>query len=331
MKIDIFPHIMPPEYVTALEDKVPPNVFLPYHNVHKIFPALTDLKQRFVMMDKCPDVVQVLTLSIPFIERVMDQKTAVELAKLGNDCLAELVDKYPDRFIGAIGSLPMNDLDAAMDELDRTVNELKFKGIQICTDINGKPLDAPEFMPLYDKMVSYDLPILLHPTRSRENPDYDTEDISLYRLHHMFGWPYDTSAAMIRLVMSKVLQNYPKIKFITHHCGAMIPFFDKRITTFLSDPAGIHETGDLDKSPIAYLKMFYADTALSGGVAGLMCGYSFFGADHILFGTDMPYGSRGDFMVLEEVIKAIEQMNIPDDEKEKIFSGNAISLFHLKV
>ena len=67
MKIDIFPHIMPPEYIAALEEKLLPNVFMPYHNVHKIFPALADLKQRFIMMDKFHDVVQVLTLSISFV------------------------------------------------------------------------------------------------------------------------------------------------------------------------------------------------------------------------------------------------------------------------
>jgi aminocarboxymuconate-semialdehyde decarboxylase len=262
-----------------------------------------------------------------------EPKTAIELAKIGNDELAELVAKYPDRFIAAIGNLPMNDMDAALGELDRIVNELNFRGIQICTDINGKALDAPEFMPLYEKMEKYDLPILLHPARPASIPDYTTESTSKYKIHHIIGWPYDTSAAMIRLVLSHVLLKYPNIKFVTHHCGAMIPYFGKRILTFLNDPDMKYCTQELKKPPLEYFKMFYADTAVSGSTPALMCGYAFFGADHILFGTDMPYGtaSHKSRSLVDETIESIEQMDIKGAEKEKIFSGNAVKLLRLKV
>lgn len=166
--------------------------------MQEIFPALTDLESRFTIMDEHEDVVQALTFTLTFGETVAEPKVAIELAELGNNELAELVKKYPDRFVAAIGNLPMNDIDAALDELDRIVNELHFRRIQICTDINGKPIDSPEFMPLYEKMEKYDLPILLHPSRPETTTAYTTEaeDSSKYKIYHIYGWPYDTSAAV---------------------------------------------------------------------------------------------------------------------------------------
>jgi aminocarboxymuconate-semialdehyde decarboxylase len=94
---------------------------------------------------------------MPPVERVAGPEKAVELAKLANDGMAELVLKYPERFVAAIGCLPMNDMDAALEEADRAINDLRFRGIQIASSINKKPLDSPEFLPLYEKMHQYDL------------------------------------------------------------------------------------------------------------------------------------------------------------------------------
>lgn len=336
MKIDIFPHILPFKYKEALVKRLLPAAYQPYQVMQEAFPTLTNLENRFRIMDKHEDLVQVLTLTLPFVERIAEPKDAIELAKLGNDELAELVEKYPDRFVAAIGSLPMNDIDAALDELDRVVNGLHFRGIQICTTINGKPLDAPEFMPLYEKMEKYNLPILLHPARLDTPPDYTSEDTSKYEIFTIFGWPYETSAAMTRLVFGHVLQKYPNIRFITHHCGAMIPYFEQRISSFynyreMRGKGRWDYTRGLTKSPIEYFKMFYADTALNGSTPGLMCGYAFFSADHILFGTDMPYDSQNGHLIVRETIKSIEQMDISDSEKKKIFEDNARKLLRLPI
>jgi predicted TIM-barrel fold metal-dependent hydrolase len=330
MKIDIFAHILPIKYRDALDRKLPPAAFQGFQATYKPFPAITDMDIRFKIMDRQDSYMQVLTLTVPFLETVTEPKVTAELVKMGNDEMAEVVAKYPDRFIAAAGNLPMNNLSAALDELDRVITKLHFKGIQLCTDINGKPLDSPEFMPFFEKMQQYDLPILLHPARTPKVPDYATEETSQYKIHHIFGWPYDTSVAMVRLVLSHVLERYPRIKFITHHLGAMIPFFDKRLLSFLRGRDMETHTKGLSKPPLDYFKMFYGDTALQGSTAGLMCGYAFFGAEHIVFGTDMPYGSyTGDRTVVEETIESIEQMNISAAEKNKIFNENAAKLLNL--
>ena len=217
---------------------------------------------------------------------------------MGNDGMAELVQQYPDRFISAVASLPMNDIEASLKEIDRTIKELKFRGIQIFTHINDKPLDSPEYLPIFEKMSQYNLPILIHPRAGITNADYKTETQSKYLNVGTFGWPYETSVAMARIVYSGILEKYPNLKIITHHAGAMVPFLEQRIIG-LQDSAETlrkenHKLG-LSKAPIEYFKMFYADTALYGSTPGLMCSYAFFGADHMLFGTDMPFdgGNRG--------------------------------------
>lgn len=330
IKIDIYPHIMPIRYKEALYEKALHPFYL--EEVDNATPTLFDLTNRFRIMGKYEWLTQVLTLASPPVEQVVGPKDAMELSKLANDELAELVTKYPDKFIAAAACLPMNDIDAALDEVDRAIKELNFRGVQIYTPINGKPLDSPEFMPLYEKMSEYDLPIWIHPARGRNTPDYVTEAHSRYWIFSIFGWPYETTAAMTRLVFSGILEKYPNLKFITHHCGGMVPYFEQRIVEAY-DYAEVCLQAKYKRAltgpPIEYFRKFYADTAIYGNTPGLMCAYSFFGAEHLLFGTDMPYDSEGGDRYIRQTISSIERMNIPKEEKTMIFEGNAKRLLHL--
>jgi len=214
-KIDIFTHISPAKYDQALYKKAK-------HTVHKELnataPALVDLEARFQIMDKFEGLKQVLTIVQPSLETVVDVRDAIELSKLANDEMAELVAKYPERFVAAVACLPMNNMDAALREADRAIQVLNFKGVQIHTPIGAKPIDRPELMSLYDFMSKMELPIWIHPTREPSIPDYADEDESKYDLFRSIGWPYETSKAMARLVFSGVFDKYPNLKFIIHHC-----------------------------------------------------------------------------------------------------------------
>jgi predicted TIM-barrel fold metal-dependent hydrolase len=338
MKIDVFPHIIPIKYKEALYKTTMANGGSHgRREVDKIetIPSLFDLDVRFRIMDKYEGLLQVLTIGAPGVEDIASPEDAVDLAKIANDGMAELVTKYPDKFVGAVASLPMNNVDAALKEVDRAITELGFRGVQIYSDINGKPLDSPEFMPLYERMAYFNLPILIHPETKAadEVPDYPNETESKYLTHVNFRWPYRTTLAMTRLALSGVFEKYPDLKIITHHCGAMVPFFGERIrTSFLAfEKFGIPVKfgHHLTKRPVDYYRMFYADTATNGSTPALMCGYAFFGADHMLFGTDMPYDAQLGDLFIREGIRAIEQMDIPDSEKTKIFSGNAKDIFRL--
>ena len=320
-KIDVFSHILPPRTKEVLFRKARSCNYIDTDNTR---PALFDLDRRFRAMDRFEGLRQVLTLGLPPLEYVLSPVDAADLARMGNDEMAELVDKYPDRFVAAVAGLPLNDIDASLREAERAVVGLKFKGIQIFSSINGKPLDRDEFTGLYEMMNGFDLPIWIHPARDKSVPDYPDETYSKFTLFTAFGWPYETSLAMARLVFSGVLEKFPALKFITHHCGAMLPFFSKRVLLVREGPEPGKGT-PLTRPPLEYFKKFYADTVLGGSTAALMCGYAFFGADHLLFGSDYPYpgGPEHGDVALEEVIRSVEMMDITREEKTGIFSKNA--------
>ena len=325
-KIDLFCHVMPQKYKEALLKKASrPSYYL--DNTRGL-PALSDLDIRFKAMDKYAGYRQVLSLGAPPVELVLSPKDAVDLSRMANDEMAELVNKYPDRFVAALAGLPMNDVDASMREIERTMKGLNFKGVQICSSVNRKPLDRPEFLAIYEKLSEYDMPLFLHPVRDRDVPDYPDEKLAKYSAYIQFGWPYETTMAMSRLVLSGIMEKYPNLKVVVHHCGAMLPFFAKRAALGVPEPGGVM---NLTRPPLEYYKKFYGDTVLGGNTPALMCGYAFFGADHMVFGSDYPYPggvARADF-ALGEVIKSVEDMNISDEEKVKIFSKNTRQLLKL--
>ena len=146
-------------------------------------------------MDKFEGLVHLLTIAGPNVESITTPQDAGELARMANDEMAELVLKHPDRFVGAVACLPMNDVEAALKEADRAIKDLSFRGVEIFTDINGKPVDSQEFLPLFEKMESYNLPVLLHPRRENLRVDYPGEKLSKYLVYTNFGWPYETSVA----------------------------------------------------------------------------------------------------------------------------------------
>jgi predicted TIM-barrel fold metal-dependent hydrolase len=333
MKIDVFNHIIPEKYKKALFKVMASDAYT--RRLIEAFPTLTDLDVRFRIIDKYDGLLQVITTGAPPPEDIADPGDTVELARIANDEMAELVLKYPDRFPAAVACLPMNDMDATLKEMDRSITELGFRGVQIHSDINGKPLDSPEFAPLFEKMAAYNLPILLHPEiRTNQVPDYPGEPESYHMIHIIFGWPYRTTVAMTRLAMSGIFEKFPTLKIITHHCGAMVPFFEQRINVgYMSHQSrmGFKHAPVLTKRPLEYFRMFYGDTALYGSLAGLTCGYAFFGAEHMLFATDMPYDPQLGDIYTRETIRAIDGMDIPESEKKKIYEDNAKELMRLPV
>ncbi|MFC1910101.1 amidohydrolase family protein [Chloroflexota bacterium] len=331
LKIDAYAHIVPPKYREALH-KVAPEL----HD-KQVVPCLPlyDLDARFRIMDKYEPIRQVLTLGRIPTEHIARPAKAAELARIANDEMAELVDKHRDRFAGALTTLAMNNMDEALKETDRTIKDLKFRGVYLHTPVDEKPLDAPEFMPLYEKMSQYDLPIVIHPMRRLTHPDFLSEKESKYNLFSMFGWPYDTTVAMARLVFSGIMEKYPNLKIVTHHLGGMVPFYSERIRQFTQ----LFENGregikwpDRRKECIEYFKMFYADTAIYGNTPALMLGLDFFGPDHIIFGIDFPLGDveNGD-RNYRQTINAIEAMAISDEDKKKIYEDNARKLMRLPI
>ena len=335
MKIDVFPHIFPERFFERMCRIVSLSQYMQKRT--RAIPVLTDLDLRFRIMDRFEGYVQVLTLCSPPIEALAGPEPAAELARIANDGMAELVVRHPDRFPGFVASLPMNHPDAAVSEIDRAIGELGATGVQIFSNVNGAPLDAPEYRPIFARMAAHRLPIWVHPARPPSVPDYQGETRSRYDIWWAFGWPYETTAAMARLVFDGLFDRHPELAIITHHMGAMIPHFEGRagygldqLGTRTDDPDDLAAKGRLTRRPVDYFRMFYGDTALFGAAHAMECGLAFFGADHVLFGTDMPFDPERGPGFIRETIAAMERMRMTPEDKAKIYEGNARRLLRLK-
>ena len=323
-KIDAFAHILPPAYAGRLESLTSgPDVsqrILGYRPWIREDPALTDLDARWRTMDPFGDYRQVLTLAVPPLEELGGPAAALDLARAANDELAGLVRDHPDRFAGFSAALPMNDIDAAAGELDRAMTSLGALGTQVHSNVSGAPLDQPRFTPIFDTAARHGGALWIHPTRSPAWPDYPAENRSEYGIWWSLGWPYETSVCMARLVYSGFFDTYPGLPVITHHAGAMVPHFAGRLASPLEDPARDGVVARLSAAPVDHFRRFYADTAMFGATHAVRCAVEFFGADHVLFGTDMPLGGP---TVVGDTIADIEALGLPEADAAAIFGENA--------
>jgi len=327
MKIDCFTHVMPANFYRQLKAAMTGPDYL--SGMIESMPELADMDRRIAIMDELGVDRQVITLSSPPLEvAIGDPDLAAELAVVANDEIAQMAGKRPDRFI-PVGIVAMNNPDAMVREAQRCLTELGMKGMLIYTSAKGKPLDLPEFKPFFELMAAQDAPIWLHPARGGGQADYVGEDTSKYWIWQVFGWPYETTAAMTRLVFDGLFDRHPDIKIITHHAGAMLPFFDKRVE-WVYDRQGLPELDrareKLQRKPSDYFRMFYNDTALMGSIAGMQASYAFSVAGRLLFATDTPFDGMGGEGFTADTLKSIEAMPIPPAEREAIYSGNLLQM-----
>ncbi len=289
-----------------------------------------------MLLDPFGDYRQVLSLANPPIEHLAGPDRTPELARRANDGLAELCRKHPDRFPAFIASLPMNHVEACLAEIDRAILTMGARGVQVFTNMLGKPLSAPEFRPIFRRMAQHDLPVWIHPIRGPNFPDYAGETASESEIWFTFGWPYETTAAVTRLIYSGIYDELPGLKIVTHHMGGMVPYYAGKIGLGFSqiffgtserNPAA--EQAGLKRKPVEYYKLLYADTALNGNIAATACGHAFFGTDHCLFATDAPFDAEAGRALIAGTIEAVGALAAPKVAIERIRAGNAQALLRL--
>jgi uncharacterized protein len=331
MIIDIYTHILPDAFFREMSRVSPKleNIGARLRGVKKLF----DLDLRFAEMDTLGDYRQIISLPNPPLEEIAGGETAQKLARVANDAMADLCARHPKRFPAFVAAVSLDDVEAALKEAERAIGELGARGIQIFTNISGSPLDEPRFAPVFAAMADHDLPIWLHPARSAAMPDYAAEQKSRFEMWWCFGWPYETSVAMARLVFSGVFDRHPGLKIVTHHLGGgMIPFFDGRIGAGMevlgsrtSDEDYSRVLSSLKRPHLEYFREFYADTALFGAGNGLICGLDFFGADRVVFATDAPLGP------IAKTIAAVDALALDAGARAKIMHGNAERLMKIRL
>lgn len=295
-----------------------------YYGEGKEFPyplQNADPEVRLGLMERYGIEVQVLSQTAPVLLG-FGADEAAEICRLSNNDNYALCRAYPKRFAN-ICIVSLLDMDSAMKELDRSINEVDCRGITVAANQNGKGLDSPDYFRFYEKLVDNDLPLFIHPTHWDSYPLVDMD--KGWRMMHVFGWPFDTTQAVWRLIFGGVLDRYPSLKVITHHLGAMLPYFVRRIEQnfngFLRDK--------LPRHICEYWGNIYGDTALDGTIAAYPCGYAFFGPDRMMYGSDYPFGAEagGDF--IRENLAGIKAMNIAAGDMKKILGGNAKKLFKI--
>lgn len=298
-KLDAFAHVLPIKLLNGIKQNFP-NII--EDNAFLQIPSLTDLKIR--SQNDSLDVRQVISNVNLNPEDYFDSQTSADMCWKANSELAQMVTDNPDIFKFAVAMLPMNNISQALKIIDDQVikNEL-LVGVQLFTRALGNSIASPEFEPIFAKMSKLNIPIWLHPVfddQKREN-------------NITFSWEYELSQAMYQIVKAGYFEKYPSLKIIVHHAGAMVPFFAERIRRTVSE----QEYQDFKK--------FYVDTAILGNPKALELAMNFYGKSHILFGTDAPFAVTPNGAT-EEIVAAIEQMDISSDVRQAFYRNNLLNL-----
>ena len=314
MIIDVFAHYISPTISKMIEKGK--------YARHYRYPAQNaDPEVRIALMDKYEIDIQAVSQTSPVLMG-FNPSEAAEICQVSNDDNYRLCQAYPNRFVN-IGMISLLDITSALQELERCVSDLDCRGITISSNQEGKGLDSPDYYPFYERIIKYDLPILIHPSHWESYPLVDMDEG--WRMMHIFGWPFDTTQAVWRLIMGGVIDRFPALKVVTHHMGAMLPYFVNRIESTFNR----HLNNMLPRHISEYWVNFYGDTAVDGTTAAFSCGYAFFGSDRLLYGSDYPFGTETGEAYIRDNLAGIGAMNLSPEEMEKILGKNAQKLLKM--
>ncbi len=326
MRIDAYSHFIPATFFKRIVDSGHADIG---KRVREI-PSIHDLEVRRKVVESFDDYAQILSYPMPPLEILAKTgEEDEEYCKLVNDGFAEICANHPRHFPGWVAQGALAAPDGGAREAERAIKNGAL-GVQINTNVVGRPLDNPEFEPFFATMHSLGKPIWMHPARGANFPDYLTEKVSKYEIWWTLGWSYETAAAMARLVFSGTLDKFPGIKIITHHFGGVVPMLEGRIGPGW-DQLGARTSNEdlsqvlkrLKKRPLDYFKHdFYADTAVFGGVPATHAGLAFYDLDKIVFASDCPFDPEKGTMYTRETLRILEGIDMPKSDKEKIWHGN---------
>jgi predicted TIM-barrel fold metal-dependent hydrolase len=274
---------------------------------------------RLKEMDEAGIDLQVLSHSIPGLQGV-DAATGVPLARRANDRLDEAVHAHPNRF-AAFAALPTADPRAAADELERTVNELGFKGAMVNGMTAGVFHDDERFWPIYERAQALDVPIYIHPAFPHPAvveayyKDYAQRHPGILRAG--WGFTVETATQGVRFVLSGVFDAYPGLKIILGHLGEGLPFHLWRISH------GLRATMSEKSFRDIFCEHFYVTTSGFFSDPALLCCVMEMSIDRILFSVDYPFVDN------PPGTKWTETVPLSGEDKEKLLSGNAKRLLKL--
>jgi aminocarboxymuconate-semialdehyde decarboxylase len=279
-----------------------------------ITPHYHNLEVRLKTMDARSITVHALSLMPPMVYWA-DGALGLRLARVVNDAMTEANRAHPDRFV-FLATLPMQDPEAALKEVDRAVTELGCRGIYLGTNVRGKELTDPSFVPVFERIHALKMPIFLHPVNV-----IGAQRLTSYYLHNLLGNPFDTAVAAANIIFSGLLDQFPKLEICLPHAGGAFPYLIGRLNHGWKVR---QECKTLKKPPVSYLRRFTYDT-ISHAPESLDYLIKLVGADRVMMGSDYCFD-----MGYDRPIKVISALKLNRADKEKILSGNAARLLRLR-
>lgn len=330
-KIDAWSHFSTLRLLDFLEEKSGKRPHL-FRALFTNTPTLINVDARLRLMAKCGIDISVL-VPLPWLETDPtvhgDPALCAEAARLFNDDLARIMAPYSDRF-PRVALIPTTNPDVMMAEFERAIRDLKCVGAEVAVGPTVKRPDHPDYEILYRRAEELDVPLWLHPSRPPDYPDYVDEKVSKFQVWQALSWLMDSSTAMVRLVFSGVYDRHPGLKLVIHHHGALIPLFAKRMQVgwdYFEQNTGVKQPTTISRPYIEHFKKFYCDTATQGNEPLLLrLAYNFFGPERLLFGSDAPMDPKNGEMFTMDAIASLDALDIPEADRRKIYSGNALRL-----
>ncbi|HEY2202682.1 MAG TPA: amidohydrolase family protein [Solirubrobacteraceae bacterium] len=290
----------------------------------RVLERLTDTERRLEAMDEAGIEIAVLSLASNGIQDVLEAELAIALAVQCNDALAEIVAAHPDRYLG-FAALPMQDVDAAADELGRVVETRGFKGALVNGySAAGRPelalyYDDPRYDPLWERFCALGVPLYLHP----RNPLPDQRRIYEGReqlLGPTWAFGVETATHALRMLVGGVFDRFPDLVVILGHLGELLPFAIRRLEQRLSRRSDV----ELLRPASAYLREnFYLTTSGNYHTPSLVGILLELGADRVLFAADYPFEEIADGA------RWLDSVPISESDRRKIASDNARALLRL--
>ncbi|HZW55777.1 MAG TPA: amidohydrolase family protein [Nitrososphaerales archaeon] len=335
--IDAYTHSTPTAYLKYIAIQPNPEMSKQAQRLLercKTHPNMIDFDVRLSQMDKYR-IAKQITCIFPEIDPnrlpTTDSNEQLKLCKMINDGMAETMKKGRGRVL-ALGTAPLKAMnDGGLEEMRRAVEELGLRGFMAVTNVGGEPVD--QFTQFWDEANRLGVAVYLHPVdpiNSKSRPYEDEFD-----LMHVLGWPFETSLAMGRLVLSGTMSRNPNLRVVAHHLGAMIPYFSGRINesydkdmSFIKSGQKFYKMKD-EKPPIEHFDSFLLDSAIGGSVAAIKCAREVFGAEKIIFGTDYPFGPGDGSIRMARYPSVVEQAGFSASEKQLIFEENASKLLKI--
>jgi aminocarboxymuconate-semialdehyde decarboxylase len=281
-------------------------------------PKLSDIATRLKDMDRMGIDVQAISPAPAQYYYYAEPDFGLELARGQNDRIAEIVAGHPDRFVG-LGTVPLQDPQMAVREMERGVKKLGFRGLEIGTNVNGMDLADPRLKleRFFAKAQELDIVLFMHPmgfTHAQRMTDH--------YFNNIIGNPLESTLAVSHLIFAGVLDRYPKLKFCVAHGGGFVAHYPARMDHGWKARPDARTA--LKKKPSSYLKRFFYDTITFD--AGLLENLiERVGAKQVLLGSDYPY-DMGD----EDPVGLVQRLRgIDEDERERILGGSAARLLKI--